>query len=157
MGAGQSGICKENGSGKLTSVIAEHDGYAALGLVHRREVSTEANRWLITDRLLPKKDPKKKLLARLHWLLPDWDWQLAGQRLQLESPHGVIEISIDASVGDDCSFQIVRAGEFGSRTAEPIAGWFSPTYGVKVPALSFIIEATGLLPITLTTTWTLPD
>lgn len=149
---------KKSGDGNLIDAIAEHGGYQKIGITHRREVSIEANRWVISDRLRPLRELRKKTRARLHWLLPDWEWQLDAQELRLESPLGTVEITVDASVGDQCTFQLIRAGELvhGVGETDSIMGWVSPTYGIKEPALSFITTALGELPITMTTTFTLP-
>jgi hypothetical protein len=55
-------------------------------------------------------------------------------------------------------FRIIRAGELihGDGPSDPILGWYSPTYGVKVPSLSFVIDLKTALPATITTTFTLP-
>ena len=92
-------------------------------------------------------------LFRLHWLLPDWEWEIvalpeklkaAGCDLRLCSPHGWLTVrmttDLHAAKTDEYAFSIglVRAGEtlFGRVTPAPFEGWFSPTYGVKLPALS---------------------
>ena len=92
-------------------------------------------------------------LFRLHWLLPDWEWEIvalpeklkaAGCDLRLCSPHGWLTVrmttDLHAAKTDELAFSIglVRAGEtlFGRVTPAPFEGWFSPTYGVKLPALS---------------------
>jgi hypothetical protein len=51
--------------------------------------------------------------------------------------------------------QLVRAGELiaGSGAANPILGWYSPTYGVKVPALSYSLTLQSGLPCLLTSEW----
>jgi hypothetical protein len=56
------------------------------------------------------------------------------------------------------NLQLARAGEllFGSGTAEPIQGWASPTYGVKVPALSLAAEVKGAMPLSITSQFTFP-
>ena len=144
--------------GRLVAAVGQQDGYRRLNVLHRREVNWDAGRWVVTDRLLPIKETKKTIRARLHWLLPDWDWQVDTQEIRIESPDGEIEIAVDVSVGDLTELRLVRAGELlhGSGPGDPIMGWASPTYGVKVPALSFIADALGPLPITMTSTWTLP-
>jgi hypothetical protein len=143
---------------RLISAEAEHDGYQRLNVKHRRTIAASPQGWTITDRLLPFEEKKKPVRARLHWLLPDWDWQIDTQELRIESPYGEIEIAIDVSVGDLAELKVVRAGEVvhGSGEESPILGWTSPTYGVKKPALSFIADAVGPLPITIISTWTLP-
>jgi hypothetical protein len=148
---------ERGGDGQLVRVLAEHDGYQRLRVDYRRQVAAEANRWVITDRLTPR-GAAKKIDARLHWLLPDWDWQIENEVLRLQSPHGVVELDLDVSVGDEYQIQLIRAGELvhGEGIADPILGWVSSTYGVKNPALFFVVKATGLLPITITSTFTLP-
>jgi hypothetical protein len=41
--------------------------------------------------------------------------------------------------------------------AAPTLGWRSPTYGVKIPALSFAVTVEGSVPLTLTSEWALPE
>jgi hypothetical protein len=150
---------KENDSdGRVTRVLAEHDGYQRIGVQYRRQVETQANRWVITDRLTPI-GKAKKIDARLHWLLPDWDWQIENGRLLLRSPLGMLKVDADVSVGDKYQIQLIRSGELvhGEGTAYCILGWVSPTYGVKNPALSFVLQAKGLLPITITSKFILPN
>ena len=64
-------------------LTARHDGYRRLGVTHQRSVAClPEGRWLVEDSLLPEpgaKGPGAPLpvhRARLHWLLPDWPWQL---------------------------------------------------------------------------------
>jgi len=149
---------RQTRDGKLVSASASHDGYQHLGVIHRREVSTEAMHWVVIDHLSQISKTTKMLRARLHWLLPDWPWQVDTQELRIKSPKGSVEISIGVSVGDNYELQVVRAGELlhGSGPAEAILGWASPTYGVKVPALSFIVDLQGKPPLTITSTFTLP-
>ena len=149
---------KRDKDGRVIAAAAEHDGYRKQNVLHRREASWNAGRWVVTDRLLPIEEKKKPIQARLHWLLPDWDWQVDTQEIRIESPHGEIKISVDVSVGDLTELRLMRAGELlhGSGNGDPILGWYSPTYGVKLPALSFIAEAIGPLPITIISTWTFP-
>ncbi len=138
--------------------IAEHDGYRKLGVTHRREVRGEDGRWVVTDRIIPLRDGKKQMRAHLHWLLPDWDWQFENDELHILSPLGDIKLLVQTSVGDKAEFQLVRGGELvhGQGPADPILGWRSPTYGVKLAALSFNADVNGPLPITITSTWTFP-
>ncbi len=144
--------------GRPQVAIAEHDGYRKLGATHRREVRVEDGRWMVTDRIIPLRDGKKQMHAHLHWLLPDWDWQFENDELHIRSPLGDIKLLVQTSVGDQAEFQLVRAGELvhGQGPADPILGWRSPTYGVKLPAFSFNVDVNGPLPITITSTWTFP-
>jgi hypothetical protein len=78
----------------------------------------------------------------------------------LFSPYGRVVLEIRA--GERASLagvELVRAGQklYGLRDAEPILGWISPTYGQKQPALSLNVAATGMPPISLSTSWLLPS
>ena len=97
---------------------------------------------------------------RLHWLLPNWEWQILTDSaslvdIRLASPYGVIVLQV---MGQNSGLQIVRAGQLlhGSGQAAQIQGWVSPTYGVRRPALSFAVEARGNLPLSLVSRWSFP-
>lgn len=145
-------------TGRIVFASAEHDGYARLGLTHRRDATSEANRWIVTDHVLPETEKRRVTTARLHWLLPDWEWQLEGGELRLESPHGRVELAVETSVGEEAKISLIRGGELieGDAEGDPVLGWFSPTYGEKEPALSLLVDVSGKPPFTITTTWTLP-
>jgi hypothetical protein len=143
------------------SIHAQHDGYRRLGLLHRRKVTAEAGGgWLVEDELLAdgRLPGRTCLTARLHWLLPDWSWEVFlekdGSRLELKSPLGIVILRLSTS----CSapgLQLVRAGEtiFGDGQALPCWGWSSPTYGDKIPALSVSYSVNGSLPIRFMSQW----
>lgn len=168
-------------------LVAQHDGYRHLGLIHRRAVTNgKSGIWLIEDSLIPEK-PKllhrsndqdasgigdKSFQARLHWLLPDWPWELEENEdiyqvsLQLRSPHGWVNLLIGiepaTSEGNDLhhpNIDLARAGEhlIGSGQISPTTGWVSPTYGYKIPALSFAIVVKSPLPIVFRSQWTFPE
>jgi hypothetical protein len=97
----------------------------------------------------------------LHWLLPDWPWELDVDRLRLLSPAGWIELQWSASARAQPAapaLQLVRAGEklAGEGPVEPVRGWTAPTYGVKVPALALRLDLTGDLPLAFSTEWIFP-
>jgi hypothetical protein len=145
---------------RLTWAVAQHDGYRRLGIFHRRTVSVEGNTWLVRDQLLPVDEKKKDAhshAVRLHWLLPDWEWQLNNGVLRLDSGQGDVVVQV-RSADAPLTFSLVRAGESleGEETS-PTCGWFSPTYAEKVPALSLAVSADAPLPVTLTTRIELPD
>jgi hypothetical protein len=54
--------------------------------------------------------------------------------------------------------QLVRAGEmlYGEGAVPPIMGWCSPTYTVKVPALSLIATLENRPPLGFITRWQFP-
>jgi hypothetical protein len=136
--------------GKL---IAEHDGYRALGLTHRREIDTQTSTWVVRDQVL---GTSAAVATRLHWLLPDWQWKLDGNTLRLSAPEGEITIRVEAQ--EPLAISLIRAGErvAGNAEADPVLGWVSHTYGEKQPALSLIADVKATPPILLTTTWELP-
>jgi hypothetical protein len=167
--------------GSWERLIAQHDGYRRQGLIHQRAVSvTDKAVWVVEDTLLPidptPSNPYPPRSLRLHWLLPDWPWEvkqeIRGLRFEitLQSPHGWVNLSIYSPSAANperrplpsspiSNLQLVRAGEllFGSGPAAPIQGWASPTYGVKVPALSVAAEVKGALPLGITSQFTFPS
>ena len=147
------------------SVIAEHNGYQHLNLTHCRKVDTQLDgSWIVEDSLLPDSNRKSPFQSRLHWLLPDWIWQIdeTGLVLKILSPDGWVTLEI---AGDTHSptqtFQssIVRAGKLlhGRGNITPTRGWISPTYGQKMPALSFAVELESIVPLKLISTWSFPN
>lgn len=146
-------------------LIAEHDGYRRLGVIHRRTLKKSGPAtWQVLDELLPSRHHLRPHIAVLHWLLPDWPWQLADTTLILQAPQGVIRISvglrrlINQPPASILNIQLIRAGEVLVGPVEPTAtlGWFSPTYGCKVPALSLRVVVQGALPFSIHSDWTLP-
>jgi asparagine synthase (glutamine-hydrolysing) len=123
---------------------------------HTRTVSVdEHDGWLVEDEILLRHPfwKKGKATCRLHWLLPDWKWETRieeyGYALRLRSPHGWVTLNLrlaEGEIGGKQRFSIARAGELlcGEGRVEPNRGWTSPTYGVKVPALSVALEVDGL-------------
>ncbi len=152
--------------GDWERLSARHDGYRRLGLAHQRTVTAfRSGRWLVEDAVLPLKPVSRlegqEMGAWLHWLLPDWPVVLqageAALTLRLESPRGPLLLKISAPPG--LVYSLLRAGEIvsGSGSRRPIWGWVSPTYSVKVPALSLVVQASGPLPLALTSEWVLPS
>jgi len=144
----------------LQRLRANHTGYR--GIRHERTVTVYANeKWLVEDKLT-----RWRMAAhvfRLHWLLPDWKWKLEngkqGIAVSFMSPFGWMAISLQTHPSDAQSqISLVRAGEVvhGKRDVKPYEGWTSPTYGVKIPALSLAIEAASLGNITFTTEFVFP-
>jgi hypothetical protein len=172
----QAEICSQEAgqNGWVTKVVARHYGYKKLGIIHQRMVEAGAEGWRIEDQLLPVKGSRSNQLAqaRLHWLLPDWEWTLdAGAtnvQLKLRSPYGWITINIsgrNSSTGlisaSELSIALIRGGQVllsrgkAEHALNPTWGWFSPTYGIKIPALSLSIQFSRSLPITFLTDWDL--
>jgi hypothetical protein len=150
----------------LQRTRGRHWGYWRAGVRHARTVTAYADgHWQVQDEMLPLRMPwdKRPIVYRLHWLLPDWQWVAAmrgkGFEIRLKSPHGWITLAItDGSRITNTEFQIslFRAGvsvyasgpagtEIQAETI--IRGWASPTYGVKVPALSLAVETKSAIDV----------
>lgn len=145
-------------------LTAQHNGYRRLGLLHRRQVSVlENDDWQIEDQLLPSAapGPAAHFSIRLHWLLPDWPWELDGACLLLHAPQGPVQLNLSAGPGvlpGSLEIGLARAGErlVGSAPVHPTWGWVSPTYLLKHPALSFSLTATATIPASFLTIWHFP-
>jgi hypothetical protein len=86
----------------------------------------------------------------LHWLLPDWPYELEEHNLlRLSGPGVVVRVRVEANNAERPNppgvLQLIRAGEtvLGPRETSPLFGWHAPAYGQRLPALSlrFICEA----------------
>jgi hypothetical protein len=154
--------------GSLTHLVAQHDGYRRMNALHQRSVSISSNGdWLVRDELLPVKGQVSQLAVTLNWLLPDWQWKAhpdvqnpsrLDHVIKILSPHGWIELSFAAEGDFPAQLQIVRSGELvhGEGESSPTWGWASPTYGVKIPALALRLTVSGVLPLSILTTWSFP-
>jgi hypothetical protein len=145
--------------------------YRTPGFRHTRTISVfEGNRWQVVDEILPLRflpsffRPRPSSF-RLHWLLPDWEWKIDVQdskfKIHLNSPRGWVSlsISVEPSVTENRPrVTLVRAGEtvYGSGNADPVRGWASPAYGVKIPALSLAVETTSTNDVQFVSEFTFP-
>ena len=155
------------------SLTAEHNGYRKIRVWHRRKVTVCADgHWEIIDQMEGPSDHPHTI--RLHWLLPDWEYEVLDPTrdddvnlyvIRILSPSGWLTLKIGmTSLQQNTStqaptFQLARAGTllFGAGQVSPITGWTSPTYGDKIPALASILEVTQTLPVTLISKWILPS
>ena len=150
-------------------VSARTYAYARIGVRHDRMVTVSLappatpagvndERWQVQDELLNLS--LKPHTFRLHWLLPDWEYEIeSGEEkieIRLKSPHGWVTLCIQPSLAYRAS--LVRAGEYllGSGAPDLVRGWVSPTYAQKVPALSLAIEVESSGNVTFTTEFTFP-
>jgi len=144
----------------LGQVLGHHKGYR--GVRHERRVTVSADeRWVVEDRLISK-EPHT---YRLHWLLPDWEYEIEtrAQRLEISlfSTYGRITLVLQTNLhlsSFSSLLSIVRAGEvvFGQRDVKPFEGWVSRTYGEKNPALSLAFEVQSEGTTQLTTEFIFP-
>ncbi len=134
-------------------IQAEHDGYAPLGVNHRRTVTVSGDQWRVVDQISGPSG--QDLQARLHWLLPDWPWTLEGDVLHMTAPHGVVRLTVSGPA--EMQVSVARAGELLAGQADVPAqrGWVSPTYGEKLPALSLMVHAHSPVAIEFISSWDL--
>jgi hypothetical protein len=160
--------------GSSEKLIAEHNGYRKIGVTHMRKVTILPNgHWEVIDHLVGP--PDHIHFARLHWLLPDWEYQILDpsetndlllNEIRIKSPYGWVGIRIGLILRREnkftnkaMSFQLARKGRVlvGGGTVLPITGWTSPTYGAKIPALAWIVNISHTLPIEMKSEWILPN
>ena len=130
-------------------IVAEHDGYRKLGVTHQRAVSFAENTWLVEDNLFSNNEAENSY--RLHWLLPDGKWKVESSdekiEMSFQTQQGFIKLTVCSSLITHHSSKIslARAGKIthGDVDIPSTRGWYSPTYGVKIPALSLALEVTA--------------
>ncbi len=151
-----------DGENFLQRVSAQTEAYARLGIHHARVVTVYPDeRWRVEDELLHQGQTPRAI--RLHWLLPDWEWEAEIQNsrfeIRLKSPLGWVTIETDC-IDENCpAVTLVRAGEviWGHLSAcPPTRGWVSPTYSVKNPALSLAVEVKSARTVRFTTDFIFP-
>lgn len=138
-------------------VSAERDGYHASGIRHQRILEYAGkNHWKITDHFLPVGEKKPHTFS-IQWLVMDCTWRLEGSRLFLTTEKNRAEISLSCEGANPIHLNLARAGEkiAGTGDVNPLRGWVSPTYGVRLPALSLQWVVQGAAPLTITTDWIL--
>ena len=148
--------------GSWERLRASHAGYRRLGITHLRQVTAYTDgRWLVEDDL---NGPARAVhTARLHWLLPDFPWEIETEshhlRLVLTTPEGLVSLSVHTTTTQGLQGALVRAGQlvYGKGVTQPTWGWTSPTYGDKIPALAIVVYVQGSLPLQISSEWILPD
>ena len=139
-------------------ICAEQYGYQKLRVVHRRTLKRISTRkWEIVDFVFSPSSSKDEYKIDLHWLLPDWPMQFSGNTCTLSTPFGSVKLHISSKIKTLTSeLTIYKKGQSTSGDAqeEPLLGWFSPTYGQKLPALSIRYSVTHAVPLTITSQFT---
>jgi hypothetical protein len=147
-------------------ITASHAGYSARGVLHRRTLAVNhPDIWSVTDELIPLSSHQNvPHHISLRWLLPDMPWSWQTDTLELRLPHGIVHLRIHCGVPGGqtelpINVSLTRCGEpiCGTSVPDPILGWYSPTYGQKIPALLFAVDIDLVLPLTLTSDWTFVD
>jgi len=105
---------------------AEHDGYEADGVRHRRRWTLTGNRLEVADRLVGTGSHRVAMHLHCH---PDCSVERVGDRLMIA--HGAVRAAVQFPLG--FAIEVVTAGED--------AGWYSPCFGQRVSAPT--IRATG--------------
>jgi len=167
----QAGIGKreESGDGSWERIIAWHNGFDRSGVIHKRAVTAYSDgRWVVDDYIEPSPDGVEGRVheIRLHWLLPDWPFKTIkeGTGLQIQSPFGWVTLRLNSDKGrtgiaQEFEVNLIRSGVLldGEGEVQPYYGWVSPTYGVKVPALSFSSTVRGKIPLRISSEWIFPE
>jgi len=140
--------------------------YRARGFRHTRTTTAYTDdRWLVEDKILRLTLRRKPFKARLHWLLPDWQWKIEDEvskiKMSLVSPYGriILNVETDSTLPTlNPLFSLVRAGKLihGSAEQDPTRGWVSPTYGVKIPALSLAVVVSSQAEVSFSTEFFFP-
>jgi hypothetical protein len=140
---------------------AETNAYHRLGVNWIRTLARQTGQWTVIDQLQPAHVSLNKpdFDLRLHWLLPDWGYDLNGSTLTLKTADGPLKLVVNAGAYVPMRVSLARAGQLLSGQG-PIAenrGWHSLSYDRLQPALSLAVHVNAALPITFTSTFHLPD
>lgn len=138
-------------TGASRSLVMEHDGYGAMGIRVRRTVEhVDDNTWVVSDQLLGSGTHE----VCIAWTLPDLDYLRRDQTLVLQSGEGPIRLEVRGA-----HFDLIRAGVPIDANKVPgyasLLGWFSSSYGTKVPALCALVHADLALPSSIVAYWRL--
>ncbi len=77
-----------------TQLAGERSGYRKLGVRHRRSVQwVESGLWKVSDDFTPSASNSRPHRFTLHWLFPDWPYEVEGNGLSLAFPQGNVRIS----------------------------------------------------------------
>jgi asparagine synthase (glutamine-hydrolysing) len=146
---------KISANGAIEIIVARHDSYRKMGISVSRTVIRAGDQiWQVLDEI----GGEGTHSVHVGWLLPDVSWKLENQGLRLNRDFNPINIEV---VGESLTFGLVRAGEhllgdFLPGNSE-VMGWYSPTYARKDPALAFLSNISGSLPLRIETTFNLGD
>ncbi len=148
----------------LGRMQAYHRGYRRLGIRHERIATVFADEhWEVKDKLVFSNPGEHTF--RLHWLLADGEWTLRDREawieLHVSPPHAgsfTVRVKPDSRIAySEVHTSLIRGGELlhGKGKPLPFEGWVSPTYGVKLPALSLSVELAASKSVTFVTEFAL--
>ena len=141
--------------GGLEVLSAEHDGYRRMGVIHRRTVArADEDLWIVIDDLCGVGFHT----ARVGWLLPDGEWRLEDNEIELTLSHDRLRMRFNGAKGPMGVYRAgaLIAGEPMNRDGT-LWGWRSSTYATKEPALRIVTEVEDALPLRLETWWAFND
>jgi len=146
-----------------TSILAAHNGYRRLGIIHRREVTRTHDGWAVNDTMQTNPLSKSEAMEhefKIQWLLPDGEWTLDAQKITMKFK--TIQFELEISTGNSSTpgiTQVCRAGEvnYGKGVCMPQMGWISPFYRVKLPAISFSVAFHAQAPLVILSKWQFTD
>jgi hypothetical protein len=121
-------------------VDAEHDGYSRYRdpVTHRRAVFfVRPEYWVVVDQLMGRRKHSVEMLYHTPCVEHEFDRNSLTFRTQ--------ELAIIPVAAEDLDVNILECAE------EPIHGWFSPCYGVRVPSATLVYSFTGELPCVMAT------
>ncbi|NPV77210.1 MAG: alginate lyase family protein [Anaerolineae bacterium] len=156
----QAEVIEKSPGNTPNRIVVRHNGYHAIRLIHQRELHWDGQTtWQIIDQIIPEDSKQRICSFVITWMLPDSPWKLNEQRLVIQLPVGPASVTIAPLAGKIIEMQprLVRAGRCiaGDKEVEPDLGWYSPTYGHIVPALSFQVHCTANPPVKISSTWIL--
>jgi hypothetical protein len=134
------------------SCEAFHDGYKKFDIRHSRRIQhLGIGKWDFLDTFSGNPESGIHEII-LQWLLPDGDYEFEGNTLFIKFGAAKVRIFSKENIEKNpapCELQLIRAGKLisGEGEAPVICGWYSPTYGQKIPALSFRIIHRSTLPL----------
>ncbi|HEY6577717.1 MAG TPA: alginate lyase family protein, partial [Rhizomicrobium sp.] len=123
-------------------VTGEHDGYARLRFrgQHRRSVTLDRKRATLTicDELSAARGARVRMFYHLH---PAIGCVLSGSSADLDCGGSRIRLKLPAQL----AWRAVRGGK------TPMLGWYSPSFGVRLPTTTLVGETSMAGALTLTT------
>ena len=132
------------------SIKAEHSGFQKNGLIHQRELKKISDsKWEVNDLVKRINSGIEKNIVQIHWLLPDWQYDIQGHEVGISAPFGKMKIRFHTNnLKASLLVSVIRAGEAEvGQSYSPNLGWYSPTYGELEPALSLICQIDTVFPI----------
>jgi len=151
-------------TGEPETISAVLHDFNRTGISHQRSLTRGKKGFRVTDKLTPKVKDNAPHDYCLHWLLPDWQWQIEDGSLTLSHENFRVNLLVEALNpqtdeiirNDDMS--IIRAGKtLAGQRKDEILGWESESYGEKHPVLSFSVTYTCVGPLKITSEWELID